>query len=499
MGRIRAFGHRRALIGVIAVAALALAACVPSNTPRPPVPPVAAFSVSTAPLVASFTDQSTGVVNTRSWDFGDSQTSTEQNPTHTYATHGLYTVSLTVTGPGGTNTAKQNVTVNPPAPAASFTSEPPSGTVPLTVFLSNTSTGLVDSIAWDLNGDGVFDDATGPTATKTFDTAGDHTVGLSVTGPGGTSTVSKVISATLPPPPLAVLTALPTSGVTPLLVSLNGCASTGDITKFEWDFNGDGIVDQTGPCTTEHTFSSPGTFGVTLLLTGPGGTNTATQTITANVPPPVAAFNSAPITGTTPLAVQFTNASTGTITSMTWDLGNNTTIAVNTPAGFGVPVGTTYDAPGTYTATLTVNGPGGTDTATRQILVTAANAAPTVMISSPESGASFQASTNVTFTGSAMDAEDGTISSSIEWTSSIIGPLGTGASISNGNLPVGTHTITASVTDTGGKKASTSITITVTGAPASTTTTTTAAPPPPPPLPIDPRPGGGREVPPNRM
>src|SRR2546423_9406747 len=120
MGRIRAFGHRRALIGVIAVAALALAACVPSNRPRPPVAPVAAFSVSTAPLVASFTDQSTGVVNTRSWDFGDSQTSAEQNPMHTYATHGSYTVSLTVTGPGGTNTATQNVTVNPPGPVASF-------------------------------------------------------------------------------------------------------------------------------------------------------------------------------------------------------------------------------------------------------------------------------------------------------------------------------------------------------------------------------------------
>ena len=62
MGRIRAFGQRRALIGVIAVAALALAACMPTNPPRPPVP-TAAFSVSTAPLVASFTDQSTGVIN----------------------------------------------------------------------------------------------------------------------------------------------------------------------------------------------------------------------------------------------------------------------------------------------------------------------------------------------------------------------------------------------------------------------------------------------------
>jgi PKD repeat protein len=175
MGRIRAIGHRRALIGVIAVAALALAACMPTNPPRPPVP-TAAFSVSTAPLVASFTDQSTGLISSRSWDFGDGQTSTEQSPTHPYTTHGVYPVSLTVTGPGGTNTTSQDVTVNPPAPVASFTAEPPSGTVPLTVLLTSTSTGLVDLVAWDLDADGVFDDASGPTATQTFDAAGDHTV-----------------------------------------------------------------------------------------------------------------------------------------------------------------------------------------------------------------------------------------------------------------------------------------------------------------------------------
>ena len=173
MGRIRAIGHRRALIGTIVVAALSLAGCMRTNPPRPPVP-TATFSVATAPLVASFTDQSTGAVDTRSWDFGDGATSTEQNPTHPYATHGDYVVTLTVSGPGGADTESQTVTIKPPAPVASFTAEPPSGTVPLTVLLTSTSTGIVDSIAWDLNGDGLFDDATGPTATQTYTTAGNH-------------------------------------------------------------------------------------------------------------------------------------------------------------------------------------------------------------------------------------------------------------------------------------------------------------------------------------
>jgi hypothetical protein len=196
MGRIRAIGGRkRALLGLIALAALAASACIPARPTPPPPPPEAAFSVSTAPMVASFTDQSTGKIKVRSWDFGDGATSDEQNPTHTYAAHGDYVVTLTVTGPGGTDAETQTVSVKPPAPVASFTAEPPSGTVPLTVLLTSTSTGFIDTTVWDLDADGVFDDATGPTATQTFTTAGDHTVGLSVTGPGGTSTTSQAIPA----------------------------------------------------------------------------------------------------------------------------------------------------------------------------------------------------------------------------------------------------------------------------------------------------------------
>ena len=374
MGRIRAIGHRRALIGVIAVAALALAGCMRTNPPRPPVP-TAAFSVSTAPLVASFTDQSTGSIDSRSWDFGDGASSTDQNPTHDYANHGDYTVTLTVNGPGGSDTETQTVTVKPPAPVASFTAEPPSGTVPFTVTLANTSTGLVDSIAWDLDGDGLFDDATGQTATRSFDEAGDHTVGLSVTGPGGTATTTQTISASLPPQPIAVLTAEPQSGVTPLVVSLNGCGSSGAITSFAWDFDSNGTIDQTGPCTTEHTFSSPGTFAVKLLVTGPGGTATATLIIVANA---------------------------------------------NTP--------------------------------------------PALTITAPANGASVVAGAPVTFSGTANDAEDGSLSSSIHWSSSLDGTLGTGASIPVSTLSVGSHTITASVTDSGGAPATSSINITVTQA-----------------------------------
>jgi parallel beta-helix repeat protein len=68
--------------------------------------PVAGFSASVtwgvAPLTALFTDESKGdEITSWQWDFGDGQTSTEQNPSHTYETMGVYTVSLTVQNAGG--------------------------------------------------------------------------------------------------------------------------------------------------------------------------------------------------------------------------------------------------------------------------------------------------------------------------------------------------------------------------------------------------------------
>src|SRR5439155_5262287 len=71
--------------------------------------PVAAFSASPtsgqAPVAVTFTDASTGSPTAWLWKFGDGTRSILQSPIHTYTTAGTYTVQLTVTGPGGSNTA----------------------------------------------------------------------------------------------------------------------------------------------------------------------------------------------------------------------------------------------------------------------------------------------------------------------------------------------------------------------------------------------------------
>jgi PKD repeat protein len=68
-----------------------------------------------APMSVSFTDESAGSITSWSWNFGDGSSITEQNPSHTYVNSGTYTVSLTVTGPAGSDTETKTayITVEP--------------------------------------------------------------------------------------------------------------------------------------------------------------------------------------------------------------------------------------------------------------------------------------------------------------------------------------------------------------------------------------------------
>lgn len=76
--------------------------------------PTADFSINgggcQAPCSVSFTDLSTGATS-YSWDFGDGQTSTAMNPSHTYNSGGSFAVVLTVNGPTGTGTKTRTVSI----------------------------------------------------------------------------------------------------------------------------------------------------------------------------------------------------------------------------------------------------------------------------------------------------------------------------------------------------------------------------------------------------
>ena len=93
------------------------------------------------------------------------------------------------------------------------------------------------------------------------------------------------------------------------------------------------------------------------------------------------------------------------------------------------------------------------------------NSAPVVNITAPTDGTSFDESATVNFTATATDGEDGVLTPSIAWSSSRDGSLGTfGGALSTAALSVGTHIITAKVTDSGLATGSAFITVTITAA-----------------------------------
>ncbi len=327
---------------------------VPTQTTIPR--PIAAFTqdrvTGQAPLVVRFFNQSSGNITSHSWDFGDGSTSPEVNPTHTFRNPGIYTVRLRVTGPGGRSNVSRDIVVQGSAPPiASFTQSAITGPSPLTVQFTDRSTGNITGRSWNF-GDGTTSNQTNP--SHTFTAVGTYNVLLTVTGPGGSSSVRRQITVENPtiPEPIAALVASPTEGDLPLTVQFDATDSSGQIDSYNWAF-GDGEFGQ-GEIIT-HTYQQAGTYEAELIVVGPGGQNSRTATITVTRPPdaPIAAFTANPESGDIPLNVQFdATGSSGQINSYNWDFGDGET-------GSGANVSHTFTTTGTYTVTLTVTGPGG--------------------------------------------------------------------------------------------------------------------------------------------
>jgi PKD repeat protein len=157
--------------------------------------------------------------------------------------------------------------------------------------------------------------------------------------------------------PTATFTFTPEAPEVTQVVVFDASASTDEGTlcasacTYSWNF-GDG-GSGSGQVTT-HTFSSAGTFAVTLTVTdSTGAAGTSVQGVEVGAPAaPQADFVFSPTTPTAPANVQF-NASTSTvgegatIVSYAWDFGNGNT-------GTGVTANTSYNAAGTFNVVLTV-------------------------------------------------------------------------------------------------------------------------------------------------
>ena len=162
-------------------------------------PPTASFTYGCNGLTCSFTSTSSdpdGSIAAYSWTFGDGDTSTAQNPSHTYAAGGTYAVMLTVTDDrGATASASQSVTVSPPnqAPTVNAGSDQ---TVLLGLFYTlNASFSDPDNGPWSYTinwGDGSSSSgstsSTGTgSATHNYVLIGSYTIRVTVTDSRGAS------------------------------------------------------------------------------------------------------------------------------------------------------------------------------------------------------------------------------------------------------------------------------------------------------------------------
>src|SRR5207249_3614202 len=124
------------------------------------------------------------------------------------------------------------------------------------------------------------------------------------------------------------------------------------------------------------------------------------------------------------------------------------------------PNGTRRLSEGAHTLVASVtDSDGAAASATARLTVTPT--APDVTIAAPADGTTVFVGTSVAFSAAATDAEDGDLSSVVGWTSSRDGALGTGRTVVVPGLSLGTHTLTASVTDRDGAVSSASVDVAV--------------------------------------
>ncbi len=196
--------------------------------------------------------------------------------------------------------------------------------------------------------------------SHTWAATGTYTLTVTAANCGASLAAQHVVTIAAPPPPPQVdFVARPLTGSAPLTVYFTSTV-TGTVESYAWRFGDGGRSALPHP---HHVYSDAGTFDVTVVVTGPGGTATAFKPhyIHIAAPPgaPTATFSATPLSGTVPLTVTFTAAVSGTVEHWRWDFGDG-------HAAFtGPQVIHTYETAGAFDVSLTVSNTAGSYTVGR--------------------------------------------------------------------------------------------------------------------------------------
>jgi len=260
----------------------------PSNTVSATIAaagPVAKFSFTpqggTAGLTTfTFYDESTGTVALRTFDFGDGSSSTAKVAPHVYASAGVYTVTLTVSGNGKTSSVSQQIHVSGPL-AASFVYSPSNPTVNDTLTFSDQSAGAPSAWLWNF-GDNTTSTQQNP--SKKYNAAGNYSVSLTVYRDGQSATGTRIVTvaATGGSPVTPAISAqfdIPTNNPTPGANLTFTDRSTGSPTSWSWSFGDGATSSDQNPL---HAYALPGQYTVSLTASNANGSSVVSKPITVS-------------------------------------------------------------------------------------------------------------------------------------------------------------------------------------------------------------------------
>ena len=287
-----------------------------------------------------FEDLSTadGNITSYHWDFGDDNTSTEQNPSHTYASPGTYNGCLTITAhnPNCSATFCHHVVVtHPPHECyAAFVTNQPDLSQPTIDFTDqSTADGVIVSWEWDF---GNGNTSTDQNPSHTYSAPGSYLVCLTITDDSGCTShfCHHVVVHHAPAGVCHAEFGVQQPNPNHQTIHFTDLStSDGIIGTWEWDFGDGNTSSEQNPT---NTYGEPGTYLVCLTITDEDGgcTSHICHHVTVHHAPPsdchavfTMHFDSSG------LGVQFTNTSTGTTihTTYFWQFGDGTNSTEENP------------------------------------------------------------------------------------------------------------------------------------------------------------------------
>lgn len=250
---------------------------------------------------------------------------------------------------GGASCSYSEITVDPDDPVVPlFSANVTSGCQPLNVqFTNNTDPAILASCTWDFGDGSPLSNTISP--LHTYADSGTYDVSLTVLSVQGcTADTTYPAYIHVDQAPVASFTVDTLAGCGPLTVNFTNTTDPLWFGTCTWNLGS--LGPQFGCPDFAYTFTVPGTYPVTLVVTSPGGCpSLAAGPVNITVhPDPQVLISSDLSEGCTPLAVQFNNDTDPALTdSVWWDLGNGITTDTEDPTNVYLP-------PGTYDVSLTV-------------------------------------------------------------------------------------------------------------------------------------------------